>query len=98
MLEFHVLGIVLKLFENNPANICMFKVDNINTGKSWEICSKLTIKPLERDLALTYFTSFSNFSILDFEQVNVNWEDLKTCFSHIAHYMCIARGSKLLRM
>ena len=33
---------------SNPANIYMFKVSNRNTGKNWEICSKLTIKIPER--------------------------------------------------
>ena len=28
----------------NPANIYLFKVDNRNTRKSFEICPKLTIK------------------------------------------------------
>ena len=52
----------------NPANICLFKVNNTNTrnmcwNKSCEVCSKLTIKTL-----------FSSASIVDCEQVNVSWE------------------------
>ena len=31
-----------------PANIYLFKVNNRNTRKRCEICSKLTIKTLER--------------------------------------------------
>ena len=33
---------------NNPANIYLFKVNNRNTRKRCEICSKLTIKTPER--------------------------------------------------
>ena len=32
----------------NPANNCMFKVNNINTRIRCEICSELTIKTLEK--------------------------------------------------
>ena len=36
-------------FRNHfPANIYLFKVNNINTRKSCEICSKLALKTLER--------------------------------------------------
>ena len=49
----------------NPANIYLFKVNNRNTRKRCEICSKLTIKtPVRR---------FSSASIFDFEHVNVSW-------------------------
>ena len=34
--------------ESYPANICLFQVNNRNTRKRCEICSKLTIKILER--------------------------------------------------
>ena len=34
--------------ESYPANICLFQVNNRNTRKRCEICSKLTIKTLER--------------------------------------------------
>ena len=33
--------------EDFSANICLFKVNNRNTRKRYEICSKLTIKPPE---------------------------------------------------
>ena len=63
---------------NSPLNIYLFKVNNRNTRKSCEICSKLTTKTREwrhwcREL-WTYFTPFPNFSIDDFEQVYVSWE------------------------
>ena len=56
------------------ANIYLFKVNNRNTGKRCEICSKLTIKtPL-----LSYFPPFSSVSIVDFEQANVFWDRKET--------------------
>ena len=54
---------------NFPVNIYLFKVNNRNSRKSCEICSKLTIKAPEQP----YFTPFSTVSIVDFEQVNVGW-------------------------
>ena len=55
----------------------MFKVNYKNTratSKSCEICLKLTIKTPERK----YFTLFSSVSTVDFEQVNVSWEYVRT--------------------
>ena len=67
----------------NLANIYSFKVNNSNTRKMCEICSKLTIKH-QNDvigvvlvfllLTLTNFLSFSSVFIADFEQVNFSWE------------------------
>ena len=34
--------------KGNPANIYLFKLNNKNTKKQCEICSKLTIKTLEQ--------------------------------------------------
>ena len=67
------------------ANIYLFKIDNKNTRKRCEICSKLTIKTTERrHWPRIYFTSFSIVSIVDFEQLNVrsctiwyHWYNLK---------------------
>ena len=39
---------VMKVFHANPTNIYLFKVNNRNTRKRCEICSKLTIKTPER--------------------------------------------------
>ena len=47
------------LSKDSPANIYLLKVNNRNTKKRHEICSKLTIKTPERR---------------HFEQVNVSWE------------------------
>ena len=76
---------VRKLFESlscGLASIYMFKVNNTNTRTKW-ICSKLTIKTPERLQALfwclycslwTYFVPFSSVSIVNFEQVNADWD------------------------
>ena len=48
-----------------PSNIYLFKVNNGNTRKKCEICSKLTTKAPER--------RHSSVSIVELEQVNVSW-------------------------
>ena len=58
--------------ERDLANNYLFKVNNRNTGKRCEICSKLTITLLTLFFCLycylwTYFTPFSSTSIVDFE-------------------------------
>ena len=58
--------------ERDIANNYLFKVNNRNTGKRCEICSKLTITLLTLFFCLywnlwTYFTPFSSTSIVDFE-------------------------------
>ena len=63
------------------ANIYLFKVNNKNTRKRCEICSKLTIKTPERRhwrrsaVFLVYSEPISHLffsvSIVDFEKVNV---------------------------
>ena len=37
-----------RCFTDNPANICLFKVNNRNTRKRWVICSMLTTKTPEQ--------------------------------------------------
>ena len=59
-----------------PANTYLFKVKNKNTKKRYEICLKLTIKTPERRQLWTYFSPFSNVSIVDFEQINISWVSL----------------------
>ena len=56
----------------------MFKVKNINTGTRREICSKLTIKTLERhwrlvSLLLTLNIFPCSSVIVNFEQVHAKW-------------------------
>ena len=50
----------------------MFKVDNRDTRKRCEICSKLTIKTLERRHSV---------SIVNFELVNAWWEGLRNNYT-----------------
>ena len=72
-----------------PANIFLFKVNIRNTRKKCKICSKLTIKHQNNVndivlvillliffllLLLTYFTPFS--TTVDFEQVNIRWDEI----------------------
>ena len=74
----------------------MFKVNNRNTRKSCEICSKLTIKTPERRrsgvfmLTLNIIHTFFSVSIVDFKQVNVNWDNCLKYLSTIIlkqHYI-----------
>ena len=64
---------LLKAF---PTNIYFFKVNNRNTRKSCEICSKLIKTPKRRYWHRlkywTYSTHFSSVTIADFEQVNLS--------------------------
>ena len=50
----------------------MFKVNKRSTRTRLEICSNLTIKTPER----RYFTPYSSDFIVNFEQVNDDWEDV----------------------
>ena len=71
-----MLNVVLNLFKvvikgtMSPANIYLFKVNNRNTKRRCEICSKLTIKTPER-------LHFFSVSVADFGQVNVGWKDVR---------------------
>ena len=58
-----------------PVGIYLFKFNNRNTRTRCEVCSKLTIRTLERRLVsllliLNVFSTFSIVSIVNFEQVN----------------------------
>ena len=73
-------------FRNQPVNIYLVKVNNRNTIYRYEICSKLIIKTPERchwhrfDVFVVNFEHISHFfpvfSIVDFKQVNVSWENI----------------------
>ena len=66
---------VLHKSEQNQANIYLLKVNNRNTRKRCEICSKLTLKtPERRQRRQRHRSIFSSASIVDFEQVNVSRE------------------------
>ena len=61
-----------------PANIYLFKVNNKNTRKSCEICSKLTTKTLEWRLTSSgvftvNFEHIFSVSIAHFRQVDISW-------------------------
>ena len=73
-----------------PVNIYLFKVNNRNTKKRCEVCSKLTIKTPERlHWPWTYFNSVS---IIEFEQVIVNWVAARTLESlSLTHKFLSAR-------
>ena len=74
----------------NTANIYLFKINNRITRKRPDVCSMLTIKLPERRhweysgeyslLILNYFTPFLNFSVVDFKQANVCWENYQTFY------------------
>ena len=66
--------------ENSSTNIYLFIVNNSNTRKRYEICSKLTIKSPQRRSTVFFvnfehisyhFILFSSVSTVGFEQVNV---------------------------
>ena len=71
-------------FPIHPANIYLFKVNDINTRNRCEIYLKLTIKTSERhhwrrsNVFLVNFEHSSHlflvFLLLTFEKVNVSWE------------------------
>ena len=64
-----------------PASPYLFKVNDRNTRKMREICSKLTIKAAGRLhvvlasllFPLDIFQTFFSVSIVGFEQINVCW-------------------------
>ena len=66
-----------------PAGNYMFKVNNRNTRKRCEICSKLTIKTPERRhhwhrsgvfiVNFEHISHCSSVSIVNFEQANADW-------------------------
>ena len=61
-----------------PTDIYLLKVNDRNTRKRCEICSKLTIKAPDTIWFLycslwTHFTTCSSVFIVNFEQVNPGW-------------------------
>ena len=68
-----------RLNASNSAIFYLLKVNNRNTRKRCGICLKLTIKTSDVVLVflllnLNIFHTISNISIVDSEQVNVDWE------------------------
>ena len=75
-----------------PANIYLFKFSNINTRKRCELCSKLIIKTPERRhgivlvflyLTLNIIHTFLSVFIVDFKQVNVNWDRINPLIHNV---------------
>ena len=67
-----VKSTIVGVYTSCPANIyLLFKVNNRNT-RSWSLTSLTSFWCFYCRL-LTYFTPFSRVSIVEFEQVNINW-------------------------
>ena len=74
------IELVISLFKADyPDNIYLFKFNNKNMRKSFEICSKLSMTSFWCFfvgfflLTMNMFPTFINVSAVDFEQVNVSW-------------------------
>ena len=78
----YTLGNDIYTGKNSSTNIYLFRVNNINTRKSREICSKLAIMSLQRGSTvfivnfeyISYlFTPFSSVFTVGFDRLNVCW-------------------------
>ena len=71
----------------------MFKVTNKSTMIRCEIWSKLTIKTPEQ----RYFTPCSNVFVVNFQQVNVSWEDVNSFqrTGRVSSFFCFDREKGL---
>ena len=78
----YTLGSDIYTGKNSSTNVYLFTVNNSNTRKRCEICSKLTIKSPQRcstvfivkfEHVSYLFTPFFTVSPVGFEQVNVCW-------------------------
>ena len=81
----YALGNDIYIGKNCSANIHQFRINNINSRKRLEICSKLAIMSLQRrstvfivgfDYISYLFTTFSSVFTVGFEQLNVCWVPL----------------------
>ena len=81
----YTLGNDIYTGKNSSTNIYLFRVNNSNTRKRREICSKLAIMSLQRRSTvfivnfeyISYlFTPFSSVFTVGFEQLNVCWVPL----------------------
>ena len=81
----YALGNDIYIGKNCSANIHQFRINNINSRKRLEICSKLAIMSLQRrstvfivgfDYISYLFTPFSSVFTVGFEQLNVCWVPL----------------------
>ena len=64
---------------SDPAAFYLPKVNNRNTRRRCELCSKLTIKTPEQR---PYITPYSGVSIVNFEHVITSWEGLTPFIGH----------------
>ena len=82
LLSFSHISFCRKQVKIIPARNYMFKVNNRNTRTRCEICSKLTIKTLERRVLVSLLLTLNIFQTLfysfcvSFEQVIVGWDNL----------------------
>ena len=96
------------MFKNtfpNPGSIYLFKVNSRNIRKRSDICSKLPMKiPKRRHwgrsgvFIISYFKTFPKFSIVDFEQVNICWENFLTFYSSDTSFNVSTWGRQDLTM
>ena len=93
----YILGNDIYTGKDFSTNIYLFRVNNINTRKSREICSKLAIMSLQRGSTvfivnfeyISYlFTPFSSVSTVGFEQLNVCWVTLYQFINVEITYCC----------
>ena len=75
-----------KLMGIIPANIYLFKVNNRNTRKNCQICSKLTIKKPEQHKWLFE-------QLIEIEQADVSWDITMKCPSICGSYYLNYNGS-----
>ena len=59
--HYMIATLVMARYSDLPAGNCMFKVNNRNTRRRSEICSKLTIKTPERHQWRCFGVFFFNF-------------------------------------
>ena len=93
----YTLGNDIYTGKNSSTNIYLFRMNNNNTRKRREICSKLTIMSLQRHSTvfiinfeyISYlFTPFSSVSTVGFEKVNVCWVPLYQFINAEITYYC----------
>ena len=93
----YTLGNDIYTGKNSSTNIYLFRVNNSNTRKRREICSKLAIMSLQRRSTvfivnfeyISYlFTPFSSVFTVGFEQLNVCWVPLYQFINVGMTYLC----------
>ena len=93
----YALGNDIYIGKNCSANIHLFRINNINSRKRLEICSKLAIMSLQRRSTvfivnfeyISYLLApFSSDSTVGFEQLNVCWVPLYQFLNVGITYCC----------